>query len=442
MSDAEQSELTPEEQHQAANHRGKMPLLAKIFGVLTVGATTAVLIGSIYAVFDQENKPLNGLNPQGPKAQTIQNLVLPVFVVAGIVMVIVCAAVLFISWKFRRRTDEDPHSMGVQTEGNMPLELTWTAIPALILFAIAIGTIITSLELEPKVGPETLEVRVIGQQWWWSYEYDLDQDGNFDDLVTANELVVPTGRDVNLRITSNDVIHSYWIPELNGKKDAVPGQINDWALRADEVGTYLGTCTEFCGLSHANMRMLVRSVSPDDFDAWVEGQQREAVEPAEGSLAAEGKKVFEAQLCSSCHLIRGVNEAKVEDPEKGVDAQLVSGNAPDLTHFASRGTFAGAIYNSRYPNPDGNDQPYGATCTAEDTDACGEPLDNATPGNPDNPFYAPNVENWLRDPVAMKPMAPLQTENPYADGRVRGMPNLGLSEDQIDQLVAYLETLR
>ena len=446
MSELE-SGLSPEERHQRAAGRGGMSLWAKAFGAGCIVATTAVLVSQIYAVFVQEGKPLNSLNPQGPKAQTIQNLVLPVFVIAGIVLVGFCGAVLFIAWKFRQRPGEE-HLHGTQTEGNLPVELTWTAIPALILFGVAVGTIITSLELEPKVGPDTLEVRVVGQQWWWAFDYDLDRDGTFDDLTTVGELVIPTGVDVNLRITSNDVIHSYWIPELNGKKDAVPGQINDWSLRADEVGTYLGTCTEFCGLSHANMRMLVRSVPPEDFDAWVENQQRPAVEPEQGTLAAEGKDVFMSQLCSSCHLIRGVNDDKVADPETGVTSLLVAGYAPDLTHLASRGTFAGAIFNLHYPNPAGNNQPFGATCTEEDLrdpatrDRCGDPLDNSLPGNPDNPVYRPNLASWLRDPVAMKPMAPYEIENPYAEGRVRGMPALGLSEEQIDQLVAYLEILK
>jgi hypothetical protein len=116
--------------------------------------------------------------------------------------------------------------------------------------------------------------------------------------------------------------------------------------------------------------------------------------------------------------------------------------APDLTHFASRGVFAGGIYNSRYPNKEGNHQPFGATCTEADLASCGDPRNLSLPGNPDNPPYRPWLEQWLRDPTSLKPMAPQESQNPEAGGRVRGMPNLGLSEQQIDQLVAYLLTLK
>ncbi|MEZ5143069.1 MAG: cytochrome c oxidase subunit II [Acidimicrobiales bacterium] len=414
----------------------------RIFGGIAIIIVTAVFVTQVAAVFRPEGKPLNTLNPQGPNAQTIQTLVTPVFVVAGIIGILVMAAVLYIAWRFRTRPDEDEDEFNAQREGNTALELTWTAIPALILVGIGLGTVITIQDLE-KRSPDALKVEVYAQQWWWGFKYDVDNNGSFTDrgdVNTATELVIPTGREIALEETSNDVIHSFWIPELNGKKDAVPGQFNSWKLQADQPGVYLGQCTEFCGLSHGNMRMLVRALSPSDFDAWLANQLQPAREPdPANTLAVEGKSVFTGQLCSSCHLIRGVNDEKVNDPEKGVKSQLVSGVAPELTHFASRGMFAGAIYNAHYPNPAGNNQPLGRTCTENDLSGCGDPADVNLPGNPDNPFNSVAIQAWLRNPPAMKPMYVEQTQ--YTS-KLRGMPNLGLSEQQIQQLTAYLESLR
>jgi cytochrome c oxidase subunit 2 len=205
------------------------------------------------------------------------------------------------------------------------------------------------------------------------------------------------------------VIHSFAIPNLNGTMDAVPGLYSPWKLQADEPGLYFGTCREFCGLSHALMRTQVAAVEPADFDVWIEQQQQaytgpDAVleyvgaasdpeaEPIEPTTAeARGAALFR-DLCSSCHLIEGVND----DLYDGAD--LVSGAAPNLTHFSSRTSFAGAIFE----------------------------LYNAD-GSPDTN----QLEAWIRDPPAEKPG---DAENK------RGMPDLGLNEAQIDDVVAFLMT--
>jgi cytochrome c oxidase subunit 2 len=383
---------------------------------------------------------LTTLDPKGTFSQSIQTLVNPVFAVAAVVFVGVIGGIAFIAWKFRDRGDDDEH-FPVQLHGKTSFEIGWTLLPALVLAAIGVFTVLTLIDLN-KPAPEAIQVEVYGQQWWWGFHYDVDNDGNFTgegDVTTATELIIPVGRTVELHVTSNDVIHSFWIPALNGKRDAVPGQSHPWKLQADEEGVYRGQCTEFCGLSHANMRMLVRAVPQDQYDAWLANQQKPAVEPAAGSEAEAGKAVFNAQLCSSCHLIDGVNNEKVAS-DKGVKSQLVSGIAPDLTHFATRGTFAGSIFNIYGPDPS----------TAEDPS--GNAADVAQPGNPggaliggDSSPYAfdqPAVEAWLRDPPAMKPA--YATNATVVDGvpLLRGMPNLGLSETQIDQLVAYLQTLK
>jgi len=403
-----------------------------------LGAVSLAIVGVLYLlliwdVFQNDGKQLTTLAPQGPSAQTIQNLVIPVFAIAGLVFVGVLGAVLYITWRFREHPDDD--AMPGQLHGKTTLEIGWTILPAVVLAGIAVFTVITILELEERE-PDAIDVRVAGQQWWWSYQYDLDGDGAYDgadDLTVANELVIPAGREINLTISSNDVIHSFWIPALSGKRDAVPGLDTYWKIEADDPGVFRGQCTEFCGLSHANMRMIVRSLEPDQYDEWLANQLRPPDEPAAGSLAAAGKDQFSA-LCAQCHVVNGQFEKALEDP---ASVPLVSGVAPNLTHLMTRGTFAGAIYNLYTPQDPDSDVP-----------APGNPGDVAEPGDPGDALFGgdsapyllnrPTLEAWLRNPAALKPMAPEQNAN----GQGRGMPNLGLSEQQIDELVAYLETLK
>lgn len=449
----------------------KRNILVKLFAtVVTVVVTVMFVVMTYQTAFDNEGKELTTFAPQGKYASTIQNLVNPVFIVALVIGVLVMGAVGFIAWKFRDTGDEEAaDEIPGQLHGNTTLEITWTLIPAAILLVIAVGTVATIRDLNAAPAPGDLKVKVEGQQWWWRFIYDTNDNGTFGDegdVITANELVIPTGRTVELTETSNDVIHSFWIPALNGKKDAVPGMTTNWKLQADAPGVYRGQCTEFCGLSHANMRMLVRALPQTDFDAWYANQQQPARTPEKGSEAAAGMELFKGQLCSSCHLIRGVNDAKVADPEKGAKALLVSGVAPDLTHFATRGTFAGSIFNSRYPNPNDGNQPFGQTCqiTGEEpgADLAGKALTNdpnlpacppaseqasgsetrygtAAPGNPSNPPDKTQLYEWLRDPPKVKPMAADPAANP--DGKYRGMPNLKLTPEQITLLIAYLNSL-
>ncbi|MCD9624580.1 cytochrome c oxidase subunit II [Rhabdothermincola salaria] len=395
-------------------------VLVRILQVVTLVVVTVLFVVLIIDSFLNDGKPLTTLRPEGPAAQDIQNLVWPVFLVAGIVFVGVFGAIGFIIMKFRQRDDDDPEQFPEQVHGRTGLEIGWTILPALILAGVAVGTVITIINLD-KRADDAIPVKVVGQQFWWSFHYDLNNDGNFEgpeDLTTAGELVVPVGREIEIVTTSNDVIHSFWIPGLNGKKDAVPNLLNPIKLEADVEGVFLGQCTEFCGLSHANMRMLVRSVSQDTYDAWLENQLTDkSAEPTDPD-AAEGREIF-TQQCAACHLVDGVS-----DPE---DVPLVAGVAPDLTHLMTRGTFAGSIFNLYAP--DG--EPIG-----------GNPEEVANPGDPGEALTGGPVdegrvnrgilEDWLRNAPALKPAA--------AD-EGRGMPDLGLTEDQIDKLVAYLYTL-
>jgi cytochrome c oxidase subunit 2 len=359
------------------------------------------------------NAPQDTLEPEGPIARKIDNLVNPVFLIAGVVFVLVEVGAVLIARRFRKRDTDDDTVMPKQVHGNTVLEIGWIAVPFLILAVIAVGTVATVFSVDAEADDATMSVQVVGQQWWWEYRYDVDGDGETDDpddVVTANDLVIPAGTTVRLDITSRDVIHSFWIPKLNGKRDAVPGRQHELSVNADEPGTYIGQCTEYCGLSHAYMRQRLVALPQDEFDAWLENQQEDAEMPASGDARA-GAELFTSS-CSRCHLARGIDDEEYADLGSGDD--VVSGHAPDLTHFASRGSFAGAVFDLwTTDDPDG---------IVQHEDIGGE-------------LNREDLEAWLRNPPEEKPMA-AETE-----GSSRGMPNLELSEEQIDQLVAFLETL-
>lgn len=369
---------------------------------------------------DRSDRPQTIFDPAGGAADKIDGLTDLTLIMAGVVFVLVQGGVLFVLWKFRERKDDDPEALPEQLHGNTKLEIGWTALPAVILAFLAVFTVSTILDLAQDPGEEALQVRVVGQQWWWAYDYDINGNGVFadddvnaagiehpeeyeSDIETATEMVIPVGRPVYLSIQSRDVIHSYWIPALNGKKDAVPGRTHYITFEADAPGTYIGQCTEFCGLSHAYMRQVVHALPEDEYEAWVERQLQPANEPSTPEEQA-GLELFEGR-CASCHLIEGVN---TEDFD-GADQE--SGAAPNLTHFASRGTYAGGMFQL-WRDLDGS--------SVIEWDEIGGELNRN------------QLEAWLRNPPAEKYMAP---------DDFRGMPNLGLSEAEIDNLVAYLTSL-
>jgi cytochrome c oxidase subunit II len=384
---AAEEEATP----VPTSRRGRRLLVLAVVAVVLVAAACG------------GNHPLDTLNPKGPEARSIDRLLDPVLYVAGAVFVFVEFGVLYLALRFRRRREEDDTVVPDQVHGNTRLEIGWTVLPALILAGVAVATIATLFKLADQ--PEgAMEVKVYGQQWWWAYQYDTTGDG-VSDIITANELVIPAGEPVNLRITARDVIHSFWAPALNGKRDAVPGREHPLTIEADEPGIYAGQCAEYCGLSHSFMRLRVVALSQEDFDAWVDGQLEEATAPSDPEAQA-GLEAFQ-QLCIQCHQVNGVNSVPLGE------AQQVAGVAPNLTHLMSRTVFAGGVFTLRDVSLQNGDD-----FTLEDYQ--GGSFDRAA------------LEAWLRDPPGRKPM--------YPEGN-RGMPNLGLTEQQIDQLVAYLQTL-
>ena len=234
-----------------------------------------------------------------------------------------------------------------------------------------------------------------------------------------------------MRETSRDVIHSYWIPALNGKKDAVPGRINLLRLQADKPGIFAGQCTEFCGLSHANMRMEAIALSKEDFAKWVANQQKAYTSPADGTLAKEGEGVFLNQ-CIRCHQVNGLKKADGTPAIAAPDENVYSGAAPNLTHLMSRNTFAGAKFDL-----------LNKSCRSDVWDASPETIgEKYLAGVSESCLNATDLRAWLRNAPAMKPMYADPTKLAKSGGKYRGMPNLGLTESDIDKLVAYLLTLK
>lgn len=368
----------------------------------TIPAGLALVLGACAA-----DAPQDSLEPEGPIAREIDNLVSPVFLIAGVIFVIVNVGVLVIMRRYRHRKQDDDAALPKQTHGNLKAELAWTIVPTLILTVVAVLTVRAIFSIDRAAADADIQVQVIGKQWWWEYRYDINGDGN-DDIITANDLVIPAGQPVELSVTAADVIHSYWVPRLNGKMDAVPGRNHRLLLHTDGPGTFVGQCTEFCGLSHGYMRQRVVALEQAEFDDWVANQLEDAEVPPEGTVAADGAELF-TSVCSQCHLARGINDAEFEEFGEG-ESVLEAGRAPDLTHLMTRGAFAGALFDLWLPSE-------GPVVEWEDIG--GE-------------FNRQALAGWLRDPPAAKPMAP--------DGG-RGMPNLNLTEDQIDQLIAFLETL-
>lgn len=307
------------------------------------------------------NGPQDYLNYQaGSNAEKADNLWDITILIAAVIFVIVEGLLVFALIRFRHK----PGREAAQFHGNTKLEIILTLVPALILIGLLIPTVTTIFDIA-RTPAGSLEITVTARQFWWQYDY------NDFDFATANELHIPVGQPVHLNLKGADVVHSYWIPRLSGTQDVVPGRNNELTFTALEEGRYMGQCKEFCGLSHANMRLIVFAHDPADFLTWVAEQQKPAGTPTADS--AEGQKLFLEGACVNCHAIKGTDAAAT--------------TAPDLTHLASRETFAGATFR----------------------------LNEA------------NLAEWLRDPPAMKP------------GSL--MPDYGLSEDEITKLVAYLMSL-
>jgi cytochrome c oxidase subunit II len=348
-----------------------------------LGATSLALLLSACS-FIEIDSPLTTFEPAGPFAETIDGLFWLVFWTATGVFVIVQGGILFTVFAFRDRPGRKEPK---QVHGNAALEITWTVIPSLILAVLAVPTVQAVFDLT-ECGSDAITIEIIGHQWW--FEYNYPEHGG---ITTANVLVMPEDQEVCAVMTSEDVMHNFWIPHMNGKRYLIPGQETLLRLQADEPGEYWGHCAEFCGLSHSLMRARAEVLTAEDFDAWVEAQQQPTPVPAEGTPEWDGLQVFINKGCGACH---GVD---FEDNAAGIEDSIRPEGAfrgPDLTHFASRNVFAGASL------------PYDS----------GDGVEGIT--------YEAALAQWLADPPSVKPGS--------------FMPNLGLTAQEIDDLIAWLES--
>lgn len=325
----------------------------------------AVLVAAIaFTGCATNNNGQNTLHPKGTEARRIMTLFSPIFWIAAVIGIAVLTATVLIAFKFRERAG---NTNPKQIHGNTPIEIGWTIAPAVILVVVGVFTISAIFQMDRSL-KNPLEVQAVGKQWWWQFNTKTEPykvtapDGTVttaNEIVTANEVHIPVGKDVQINaqacdkvfdakgketgLTNCNVIHSFWVPELNGKADAVPGRDHLWIIEADQPGTYLGQCAEYCGLSHANMRMRVIAESPRDYATWVKQQQKGA---AQALLTADNKPAGDVQNlivnkfgCVGCHVLN--------DPSKYAFA-------PNLTHLASRSTFASGWFDLYQRDKAGN----------------------------------------------------------------------------------------
>jgi cytochrome c oxidase subunit 2 len=275
----------------------------------------------------------------GSNAAEIRELAIFFGILLGTVFLIVAGLLLFTLRTRHRGIEQEAlegsHQPSERTESALRTVVgVATAVTVVILFGLTIVSVSVGKSVSASLAPaNSLLVEVTGTQWWWKIRYASDDPGRV--LLTANEIHVPIGRPVAIRGNSDDVIHSFWAPSLQGKRDLIPGRTTLEWLQADKPGEYRGQCAEFCGLQHAHMAFWVIAESSEQFNAWMNHQLQSALEPADEETA-RGRKVFLSSACVLCHAIRGT------------DAGAQAG--PDLTHFASRKTIAAGTL----PNNKGN----------------------------------------------------------------------------------------
>jgi cytochrome c oxidase subunit II len=287
---------------------------------------SAVLFGGC------DSKTPNILDPKGPVALTESDLFWIILVIATFIFVAVAGFLLYSIIRFRDRPGAaDPR----QVHGNTRLEIAWTIAPSIVLFVVLIFTITYMYKVaEPAVANgNVVHVRAIGHQWWWEFQYTDTSPM----VVTGDELHVPVGTVVEVQLVSDNVIHSFWIPQLAGKTDVIPGHNNSMWFQADKTGSFRGECAEYCGIQHANMDFVVVADSPDTYQTWLSGQEAAALNPAPGTAEAAGLHDFETLGCLACHTINGVPHATAKI-------------GPNLTHFGSRQLIAGGVLTNTPQN--------------------------------------------------------------------------------------------
>jgi len=335
-----------------------------------MGVVIAAAVVLAAVVFVPSAAAQSILDPASPSAHSLKRLYDIMFALGILVFLLVEGLILFAAFRFRRREgDGEPK----QVHGSTGAEIAWTVAPAIVVLGLAAASY--GPLMERRSAPlDSLVIDVTGKQWFWEFAYP-DAD-----VITADELVLPVGQTVTLRLHSADVIHSFWVPQLSGKMDAIPGPRqggagqNELWFTPEREGEYWGQCAELCGTQHAGMRFMVRVVSVEDFEGWLAEQALPAREPRPGSLEAEGRKLVGQMACKGCHVIDGVDG-------------MVGRVGPNLTHVSSRPFLAGAVF--------------------ENTEE--------------------NIARWVTRPDDLKPGS--------------RMPSLGLTPEQVEAVTAYLRSL-
>jgi cytochrome c oxidase subunit II len=298
-----------------------------------VGRATGILVLLVGVLFAaglcgasplRDNPVPNIFDPHSANAESIYHLSNFVLAITASIFLVVFSLLAYVVVKFRTKAGEAGREPS-QVYGSAQIELAWTVIPILIVVVLFLATarVIHAIQDAPKP-PTAVEVTAIGHQFWWEFRYPRLG------IVTANELHIPVTTPTFLKLLSADTDHSFWIPQLAGKTDLIPNHPNETWLDPHETGLFLGQCAQYCGTQHAKMLLRVYVDSPEDFKAWVRGQQQPANEDAK---EAAGRRVFERTACLNCHAISGTNGT--------------GRFGPDLTHLMSRQTIAsGAAENN------------------------------------------------------------------------------------------------
>ncbi len=281
----------------------------------------------------------SALNPGGPEAGRINVLWWVFFAVLSAIFIAVMAMLLWSLTRRHRGLEQEPleqaHIPTGETEHRLVRTVAGATIATvLILFGLLIASVVTGkaiARLGENGKPLTIELQ--GNQWWWYVRYLNDSPQRI--VVTANEIHIPVGRPVQIRGTSQDVIHSFWVPGLNGKRDLIPSHVTTVWIQADQPGRFRGQCAEFCGLQHAHMVLWVVAEPEDQFEGWMDRQRSPSIQPVDPDKV-QGYHVFMNNACVFCHNIAGTT----------AHGQV----APDLTHLASRFTIAAGTL----PNTKGN----------------------------------------------------------------------------------------
>lgn len=269
----------------------------------------------------------SSLTPKGPAAAEIAHISWIMFIGAALILVLV----MVLAWYAMYRAP----GKRIPVAPNTLILAGGLAFPAITLTALLVYGVWSMGALRGDPRPE-LSIDVTGNQWWWEVQYQREVPGA--GFTTANEIRIPVGVQVRLRLHSNDVIHSFWVPNLAGKMDAMPGRVNSLVIQADTAGVFRGQCAEFCGAQHARMAFFVIAQPREEFDAWMAQQRAPAAAPT-SELGRRGLEIFRNNRCMECHTVRGIDGMAIK-PRQG----------PDLTHIASRTHLAGGTLENTRDN--------------------------------------------------------------------------------------------